>query len=290
MTKWICIMLLTGTVCYSQMGARSFVPSKISSTSPGESTSDGVGLVDEEKFPVANLPTFGLYGIGNTNTEVFENIDASGKLSGFIRPFKGNLFKKKIPSVVELSFGFNVNASNTDSLAVKSILFPDVGDNSFSTTVLWSLFFGNGDNFYIASPFFEFAHKTIKGREEDESRSFYTLNSSVGLNLQYLYIDRDSDGQKEDKISISISPYVAWVNIPDPGKEDYRYLLTGDENSALIDNIKSAGVKVTFQYNYFQIFADFRDVHGNKSKLPVKGFGGFHPNIGVVFNAEIFER
>lgn len=66
--------------------------------------------------------------------------------------------------------------------------------------------------------------------------------------------------------------------------------MTGDENSPLIDNVKLAGVKVAFQYNYFQIFANFRDVHGNDSELPVKGFGGFRPNIGVVFNAQIFER
>lgn len=79
--------------------------------------------------------------------------------------------------------------------------------------------------------------------------------------------------------------------INDQQKEFITFvLMTGDENSPLIDNVKLAGVKVAFQYNYFQIFANFRDVHGNDSELPVKGFGGFRPNIGVVFNAQIVER
>ena len=309
MTKWICILLLASTAGYSQMGARSFIPFKVKSElvrkesevkidlptdqiGTDKANSSGVikvlvknvtDSVVTKPFDVSSMETFGLYGIGNTNTETFQNINASGKLSGYVRPLKMTI--KNVPNYVDISFSFNVNASNTDSLAVKTIVFPDVGDNSFSTTLVWNWVFGQDRDFYFVAPFYEFANKSIKGRNENENRSFYTLNSSVGISFQYLFVDAN-----EDKISLSVSPYIAWVNVPEPGKKDYRYLLTGDENSTLMDNIKSAGVKVTFQYNYFQIFADFRDVHGNKSELPVKGFGGFHPNIGVVFNAEIFQR
>lgn len=238
-----------------------------------------IDAADTKLYKVTELPTFGLSGIGNTNTETFDNINASGKLSGYIRPYKSE------QGFWEVDFAFNVNASNTDSLSVNTVLFPDVGNNSFTATVMYNwVAAGEGKDYYIITPFFEFANKTITGRNDDSERKFYTLNTSFGVNLQYLYIDGN------DQVSFGLSPYFATVNIPEPGGDDYRYLLTGNEDSLLSTNIQSWGAKVTFQYNNFQIFADFRTVMGDDEDFPVEGFKGFHPNLGVVVNAEIFER
>lgn len=38
-----------------------------------------------ESFNINSLLTFGLNGLGNVNTETFTNLNAGGKLAGFIR-------------------------------------------------------------------------------------------------------------------------------------------------------------------------------------------------------------
>ncbi len=272
-------VILTGGISSAQLSSRSFVPFSAPVVK-------GVATIPKfastATFDATGLPTFGLYGIGNTNTETFNNINSSGKLAGYIRPFKGFIIGK--PAFIDVNFGFNVNASNTDSLISNAFLFPDVGKNSFSGNIVFNVALGNTPNYYLISPFYEFANKSIKGRNNDSTRTFYTLNSSFGVNLQYLFVDGS------DKVSFAVSPYLASVNVPDPGKQDYRYLFTGDENSQLKTTVKSWGVKVTFQYNYFQIFSDFRTVYGNETDIPIKGIRGFHPNIGIVLNAEIFEK
>lgn len=278
--KYIFLFLLLAC-CFTtraQLSSRSLITTT-AATKSGSSSPTG-------DFPASKLPTFGLYGIGNTNTETFQNLNSSGKLSGYIRPFKKPIWG--IPSFVDINFGFNVNASNTDSLLVSTFLFPDVGKSSFSTNVMFNMAFGEDNDFYLISPFFEFANKSVRGRKDDSTRNFYTLNSSLGVSFAYMFGNPIEQGT--DKISFSVSPYLAWVNVPEPGTKNYRYLFTGDEKSALSRSIKSWGVKICFQYNSFQIFADFRTVKGSETDLPVEGLRGFHPNIGVTFNAEIFQK
>lgn len=240
---------------------------------------------------ISNMPTFGLYGIGNTNTETFNNLNASGKLSGYIRPYKGtdHIFCKSATGwqrngYLELDFAYNLNASNTDSLIASTFLFPDVGQTSFLASAQYSYAIMNGANNYLITPFVEFSDKTIKGRRNDSTRSFYTLNTVYGLNLQFLNVNGS------DKVSFLISLYGSSISVPDPGTQNYKYLFTGSDATALKTRVASWGVKVAFQYNNFQIFADFRTVKGNKADFPVEGLTGFHPNLGVTFNAEIFER
>jgi hypothetical protein len=277
---FICITLTVPAS--AQLSSRSFVPFSIpaasgSSRAPAYAPGNGA-------FDATQLPTFGLYGIGNTNTETFSNINSSGKLSGYIRPFKGTI--KGIPTFIDVNFGFDANASNTDSLLASTVLFPDVGKNSFSGSIVLNFALGKEPNFYLISPFLEFAQKTISGTKADSTKSFYTINSTYGINFQFLYVDAVSG----DKVSFTLSPYLASVNIPDPGTGDYKYLFTGSEVSPLETTINSWGIKATFQYNYFQIFSDFRTVKGDATQLPVPGLRGFHPNIGIIFNAEIFEK
>ena len=302
-------VLLISQHASAQMGARSIVPfshapapAKISDRDPKrftvlqtdkqnvtEAQKDSLRQADSlakenAKFRVDSLPTFGLYGIGNTNTEAFNNVNSSGKLSGYIRPFKSFLGKMRIPAFIDVNFAFNVNASNTDSLLASTFLFPDVGKNSFSGTVVFNLALGKKPDFYLISPFFEFANKSIKGRNADSTRNFYTINSTVGVSFQYMLI------QGKDIVAFSMSPYLASVHVPDPGRKDYKYLFTGNEETIMKTAVNSWGVKIVFQYNSFQIFADFRTVRGSAIDVPVETLRGFHPNIGIIFNAEIFQR
>jgi len=234
-------------------------------------------LQPKDSFPIHALPTYGIYGVGNVNTETFSNLNSSGKLAGYIRPYKGD------KSYVTINFSFNVNATNTDSLLASTFLFPDVGNNSSYFNVDWTfkLPASHGQDIHLLTPFFEFSNKTIKGRLADSSRNFYTLSYVLGLRYQYLFIDKD------DKVSFSIAPFYSLIHVPRQNKSDYKYLFTGDPLSSVGNNVGALGVKVTFQYNNFSIFADYRTI---LSKNVPDKLTGFHPNIGVIFNAEIFER
>jgi len=237
------------------------------------------GANAEEPFALEDLPTFGLYGIGNVNTEAFESLNSSGKLSGYIRPYKGP------KSFATFNFAFNVNASNVaDSNLVNTFIFPDVGNTSFYANIDWSFRVGTKgahDNYFI-SPFFEFANKAI--RAKDTSLIFTTLSYTLGAKLQYMFVD------DKDYISMAIMPFISFTNVPNEDNDAYRYLIAGDKNSTLSSSLTSFGVKVAFMYNNFQIFADLRSVKGNESKVPVQELRGFGSNIGVIFNAEVFEK
>ncbi|MCC6289718.1 MAG: hypothetical protein IT249_17720 [Chitinophagaceae bacterium] len=228
---------------------------------------------------VENMPTFGLLGIGNVNTETFQNLNSSGKLSGYIRPYKGT------NSFLNVNFSFNVNASNDDSLIAGTFLFPDVGTRSFYSTIEYANIVSPGnDNYHFIIPFFEFSNKMIKGRSEDSAKYFSTLNYVFGCRYQFLIKNSD------DNASFSIAPFYSIIVVPDEDQEDYRYLFTGDKYSSLKSIIKSYGVKVAFQYNNFQIFADLRHVLGNNMQVPIRDLRGFNSNVGVTFNAAIFEK
>jgi hypothetical protein len=274
------VLIIISVTCFAQAG-RSFAPFHIPAA-PAAGAPGGAAAVAPAAAPsldLTALPAFGLYGIGNTNTETFNNINASGKLSGYIRPYRGHT------SYVTINFAFNVNASNTDTLLASTFLFPDVGRNSFYAEADYTKLLGhNGDNYYFASPFFEFSNKSIRGTKSDSALLFYTLNFAYGLNLQYLFVSGN------DKVSFTLSPYLSSVKVPDPYTNNYKYLFTGSVESVLKPAIHSWGIKAAFQYNSFQVFADFRTVTGDKSSVPVDVLRGFHPNIGVIFNAEIFEH
>ncbi|PSL44635.1 hypothetical protein CLV51_1057 [Chitinophaga niastensis] len=233
----------------------------------------------KDSLHIKSLSTFGLYGIGNTNTSTFNNLNASGKLSGFIRPLKhDNQF-------LTLNFAYNINASNSDSLLASTFLFSDVGQNSFyiNGTYGIKLNWSEGEDIYLCSPLLEFSYKNIKGRNTDSTRNFYTINLTVGCTLQYLLIDGN------DKISLALTGYYANINVPSQSEKDYKYLFKAQDVKDLSNSISCWGFKIAFQYNYFQIFSDCRWVVTDPKKLP-ESMGGFHPNIGVTFNAQIFER
>lgn len=269
----ILLLLVITAKAFSQ-GSSNLINSKFLMTS-GEEIKSGSNYV-------TTLPTWGLYGIGNLNTETFKNINSSGKLSGYIRPIKEKTYYST------LNFGFNINANNNDSLITNNFLFPDVGQSSFLLNLDFNkVFFTDKENkrLHIHGLFGEMALKSIRGRNDDSVRFFNTLNWTVGYRYQFLF-KQDS----LNSVSFSILPYYSIVNVPDEDNEDYRYLFTKNINSPLRSSIRSLGVKFAFQYNNFQFFADLKQVLGNSTKIPVRELRGFNSNIGVIFNAEIFEK
>ncbi|MFT3949550.1 MAG: hypothetical protein QM763_21485 [Agriterribacter sp.] len=275
--KRICIIIILIPIIYSGVYSQS-----------SQSLISGKSLLQQQGITQLNnildsfilkLPTYGIIGIGNVNTEAFKEINSSGKLSGYIRPIKKRNY------YLNVNFSFNVNATNNDSLLAGTFLFPDVGTNSFYSSVDFNYKFkSTGKELHFICPFFEFANKSVKGRIEDSTRYFSTLSYTFGCRYQFLFLNDD------EKVSFSIAPFYSIINVPDEDNEDYRYLFSKDIYSTLSSSIKSVGVKIAFQYNNFQIFADMRHVLGNDKTVPLRELKGFNSNIGVTFNASIFEK
>ena len=98
---------------------------------------------------------------------------------------------------------------------------------------------------------------------------------------------------KWHNLSFFAIPYISVLNIPNEDTVDYRALLirsaklkTGRD--LINDKIWTSGIKIGFQINSLQVFADFRSVI-NKNKIPIRELKGFHANIGLVFNADVLE-
>jgi len=243
------------------------------------SRGDAAKKVWDADVDFTEISKFGLIGIGNLNTETFKELNSSGKLSGYVRPVRnaGNF--------LTLRFAFNVNASNTDSIMPLTFLFPDVGRNSFLLDADYSFALDRKSNeAHLLSPFFEFSTKNIRATRDDQERYFSTLNYVAGARYQYYFKEGD------DEISFTSALYYSVINVPNEDNKDFRHLFTGDENSALKSSITALGTKFTLQVNRFQIFADLKNVYGNDTEVPVRELKGFNANVGVVFNATIFQK
>jgi hypothetical protein len=218
---------------------------------------------------------FGVFGAGNLNKEQLEKFNASGKFSCYIK-------------------SFNKNATNNDSLLASTLIFPEVGNNSFLGTVEYACRINkiDADDGFIENsivPFFEFSNKNIKAsRDTGTSKQkvsyyFSTLNYTAGVKYVFHY-NKSKDADSHD-VYFSIAGYFSYLNIPNQDTADYRILL---KSKTISDNLSAVGLKVGVQYNNFSIFADFRHVLGSEVRIPVRELRGFNSNIGVVFNADIF--
>ena len=61
-------------------------------------------------------------------------------------------------------------------------------------------------------------------------------------------------------------------------------------NDKLPSDFTAMGLKISFQYKGFQVFADFRHVPAKEEKIPLRSLRGFNSNIGFVFTTDIIER
>lgn len=251
------------------------------SLKPETSSSAGLTVASgsNSNLDFRSIKKLGLIGIGNLNTETFKELNSAGKLSGYIRPLRNQ------KNFITINFGFNVNATNSDTLLPLTFLFPDVGRSSFNIGVDYSFAANSTSNeAHLLSPFIEFYTKNMKAIKKDEEKSFATLTYVAGGRYQY-YL---KDG--EDEFTFTSSVFLSVLNVPDEDNEDYRFLFTGDTNSKLSSVIPSVGCKFSLQVNRFQIFADIRHVLGSEEKVPVRSLRGFNSNIGVIFNATIFQK
>jgi len=224
-----------------------------------------------------DITNWGIYGIGNLNTESFNNLNAAGKVSGYKR------LDRSRGSFTTLYFSFNKNATNNDTLLAGTFLFPDIGNTAAALTLEHtSVICQKGNTFHLLSPFIEFSHKNIKvEKEKDGLKEFSTLNYILGLRYQNWTPSEEMD------VSFSVAPYLSIVNVPDEDNEDYRFLFNAPK---LRSDIWSFGFKFLVQFNNFQAFADLRSVLGTEKSIPVRELRGFNSSIGIVFNADIIEK
>jgi hypothetical protein len=84
----------------------------------------------------------GLLGMGNLNSESFEKANASGKITAYVRLFEDF---SRIPKNLTLYLSYNKNITRGDSLSLKSLIFPDLGNNAFDATLEYSVRFKDYD-------------------------------------------------------------------------------------------------------------------------------------------------
>jgi hypothetical protein len=279
--KQLLFILFAVTVFNFHASSQQIMTTKIArniKAKPAVPAAMGVAAVEAK----AAIPhkTLSLYGIGNLNTETLNKVNSSGKIAVSIIPF----FNEKNNKYWEIFLSFNKNASNSDSILASTILFPEVGNHSFLAT-LRRVYPIKKQEYHFFSPFVEFSQKNIKFDTasipgKNTSGYFSTLTYTFG----YSYIF--SKQVDEAQFGFSLTPYVSGMNVPDEDNADYRAIFQSPD---LPSCIWSFGFKTVFQIKGFQIFADMRHVLGSESRIPVRELRGFNSNIGVTFNADIFE-
>jgi hypothetical protein len=260
----------------AQQGITTLIPKDIPAVS---ATQEALGIAAVPGTPAITHKVLTLYGMGNLNTETLNKLNSSGKIAVSIMPiYKSGRFW-------EVYLSFNKNATNNDSILASTILFPEVGNHSFLATIRRVYPVKDGQVNHFLSPFFEFSQKNIKvdtssAQGKGTSGYFSTLTYTFG----YSYIFNHAVNNTQ--FGFSFTPYISGLNIPDEDNADYRKIFKSPD---LPSSIWSIGFKTVFQIKGFQIFADMRHVLGSESKIPVRELRGFNSNIGVTFNADIFE-
>jgi hypothetical protein len=245
-----------------------------------------------------NLPVFSLEGSGNLNWEKPDDYNGSGKISFLVRPVQfGN-------NAISIYASYNKNASNNDSVLFQKLIFPEIGNSSFTGALQFDKYW-RMDKYtgHALSPFFEFSHKNISSSIIDDSasdrelRNFTSLNYVLGVKYVFGFWNIDkNDSSKNLDFSFFAIPYLSFSNIPNEDTSDYRFLLARNaklldptDRFKLTDNISTAGFKIGFQIKRLQIYADFRSVLNKGEKVPIRELKGFHANIGFVVNAEVLQ-
>lgn len=259
------------------------------STAKEKAKSDYKKLISSNKL---GLPVFGIQGLGNINQEALKTFNASGKISFYVRPVQWR------NSALTIMASYNKNASNNDSVLFQKLIFPEIGNSSFTGTIDVTRFWKKGKDatVHALSPFFEFSYKEIKSDSSAKNQTLYftSLNYTAGVKYIYGFRKKDENDNKFNNLSFFAIPYFTILNIPNEDTADYRALIirnvTLDPISGTInDKIYTAGFKIGFQVNGLQLFADFRNVLNKPEKLPIRELRGFNANIGIVFSADALE-
>lgn len=221
-----------------------------------------------------------VYGIGNLNTETLNKVNSSGKIAVSVIPHSSDHKYR----YWEVFLSFNKNATNNDSILASTLIFPEVGNHSFLATLKRVYAIGKDGQGHYLAPFLEFSQKNIKvDTNSSQGKNTRGYFSTLTYTFGYSYVFTKEINNAE--IGFSFIPYLSVVNIPDEDNEDYRILFKSPD---LPSSLWSFGFKTTFQIRGFQIFADMRHLWGSDKKVP-RELRGFNSNVGVTFNAEIFD-
>lgn len=238
-----------------------------------------------------DLPVFGITGIGNVNQESLQALNAAGKISIFARPvqFRNN--------AITIFASYNKSASNNDSVIYEKLIFPDIGNSAFTGTLQYDKIWRRDPTTgHAVSPFFEFGYKKIISDSSVDNQKLYFRSLAYTFGIKYVFglSKKSNDGKQKYNLSFFGIPYLTLMNVPNEDTLDYKALVIRNVKQAasmesLTDKIKTAGLKIGFQVNSFQFFADFRSVINKPEEVPVRALQGFHTNLGFVFNADVLE-
>lgn len=257
---------------------------------PDNSTPNEISLMQGARI--------GIVGIGSLNTEELSKTNSSGKLAAYFIPARWQITDENIKDkrwylIPKLYTSYNINATNNDSLLASTVLFPELGKSSFLGTAEIGFYHVNtNDTHSVHSISFmgEFANKSVKVDNEDTNVFFNVLNFSLGIRFMSTRYVRY--GKEDVPISLAVTPYWHWVNIPNEDNSDYRYLLDGPDQvgrSVLPSSLSGWGVKVAMSVKDFQFFADFRNVTDVRKRIVNRNIKGYTSNIGVIVSASILE-
>jgi hypothetical protein len=230
-------------------------------------------------YSFQTLAPYQITGIGNLNEASLQNVNASGAISGTIRPF----IRKDW--MVQADFTFNINASNSDSLLATTLLFPETGSNNFYGRLAVNHMFMHLDtathNFDWVTLYYEFSNKFIR-ETADSTINFSAHSHTVGVSFTYLYAD------SQNKLGLTVGPYLSWIGIPSNAQDSYQKVFHQDIDSVAVPplHMNCWGIKVVLYINDFSIFADFRNVYSKD--VTTASLKGEHLSLGLGFNARIF--
>lgn len=239
------------------------------------------------------LSKAGLFGASNLNEEAFNTLNASGKVSFYFRPA---IYRNKALTVYA---SYNLNATNNDSVLYSTLIFPEVGKNSFLGTLEWRSFWiknnTRGKTGHSLAPFFEFSLKNIRSDSVEKGKPlvFSTLNYTLGLKYSFNVLKNAPDANSEaQEASLFTTVYLTSLNVPDEDINNYRAILSKGQlfnPETLTDDFRIFGIKIGGEFKQFGVFADFKAVIGNSLKIPLSELRGFHSNIGITMSTSIFE-
>lgn len=281
------LLITIATLCMATVFAQQNFINKF--VTPENSDQYGLTLKDDTRV--------GIVGIGSLNTEELTKTNSSGKLAAFFIPARWDISPKNTKAkwylVPTLYTSYNINATNNDSLLSSTVLFPELGNSSFLGTV--ELAFSHIskkdlNSVHSISVLGEFANKSVRVNNKDTNVFFNVLNYTVGL--KFMSTRYVSYGKDTVPMSLAITPYLHWANVPNEDNGDYRYLLDGPDvagQPVLPSTLSGWGVKVAFSLKDFQFFADFRNVTDTKDRILNRSLKGYTSNLGVIVSASILE-
>jgi hypothetical protein len=237
--------------------------------------------------PAKRSPVIGLLGAGNINSEAFEKANASGKIITFVR-----LYEKKSdhPENLTLYMSFNKNITRSDSLSLRSIVFPDLGNNAFDATLEYSRRFRKvelSEGKYVGHYIVPFAESWIKdfrvGKSDSTMKRFVTTNATIGLRYLFHYEEEDEVENKKVDAFFSASLYYTHNHVLSKDQAEFGAIVDGEASLVKMPlKYNSVGLKLSLEYNKFQFFIDARTVLGNDRQIPNKELRGFTYNIGFI--------